>query len=106
MSKRLNKLTKHEKTLAADIGKAIDDMDVDVILLRECGEIEIGLDSKQWLELLQDLWTGLRPLQARPLNGHREAGNDGDNGGADTERSHGVRAESWISEMPAPASAC
>ena len=50
---RFNCLWKHEQTLRADIGAALNDFEADVVLLSECGEVGIGLTPTLWLPLLR-----------------------------------------------------
>ena len=50
---RFNQERRHERTMAQDHHKAIDEHNADVILLSECGEIGIGLPEDRWLALLR-----------------------------------------------------
>ena len=43
---------RHERTLAADIQAALHEFSADVLLLSECGEVDVGLIEKEWLPML------------------------------------------------------
>ena len=49
---RFNQKEKHELTLAADIQAALHEFSADVLLLSECGEVDVGLIEKEWLPML------------------------------------------------------
>ena len=52
---RFNQLSRHKRTLEADIGAALDEFHTDVLLLSECGEVGKGLRTDMWLPMVRGI---------------------------------------------------